>query len=139
MSAHVIPTFHYILKHLQSQRQKIYGWYTRDGTTGIKAKFQNIVSRYQYSFNIMRTQNNHLMTKNESLLKHCFGHKINNVSSWLIIFIATMVTACPKTPFNRGVQTLEETIISRNSLIRENNPQVLLILCSCVEGITYKY
>ena len=28
-----------------------------------EAKFENIFSRCQYSFNIMRTQDNHLMTK----------------------------------------------------------------------------
>lgn len=56
-----------------------------------EAKFDNIFSCGQYSFKIMRTQNNQLMTKNESLLKHCFWHEIANVFSWLIIFIATMV------------------------------------------------
>lgn len=58
-----------------------------------EAKFQNIVfSCGQYSFKIMRTQNNQLMTKNESLLKHFFfWHKITNVFNWLIMFMATMV------------------------------------------------
>lgn len=45
----------------------------------------------------MRTQNHQLMTKDESLLKHIFfWHKIPNVSSWLIIFIATMKFGMPK-------------------------------------------